>query len=50
MSIIEKRAAVTERLVAALDRFDMDEAVAIVASFIPLAKLEEITEFQEEGR
>lgn len=44
---IEKRDALTERLVTALDRFGMDEAVGILASFLSLDKLQEVVEFQE---
>ncbi len=47
LKAIDRRSALTDRLIAALDRFDMDEAVGIVSSFIPLDELEEMVQFQE---
>lgn len=50
LSALDQRCLLTERLVTALDRFDMDEAVGIVSSFIPLAELEDLVIFQERDR
>lgn len=47
MGALEKRSALTERLVQALEPMTMAQAVGILASFIHLAKLQEIVEFQE---
>lgn len=44
---LDRRALLTDRLVAALDRFDMDEAVGIVSSFIPMEELAKLVLFQE---
>jgi len=47
LPVIERRADLTKRLVAALKHLSRDAAVHVVSSFIGLDKLEEIVEFQE---
>ncbi len=47
MTALERRSALTNRLVAALEHLSQEAAVHVVSSFIDLDKLEEIVEFQE---